>query len=314
MTAANERRAGADVAVIVNPQSGSAGDQDELRQAFADAGTTPWWLPTSADDPGTGQAEQAARGGCSTVVACGGDGTVRAVLQSVAGTDVALGIVPRGTGNLLAANLELPTGLDAVGTAVHGDVRQMDVGVVNGERFAVMAGIGFDALMVRDAPGALKQRLGSAAYVVSAVRHLASMRSKVFGASVEIDGRPSWHGRTVMVLVGNCGTVSGGLEVFPDARRDDGILDVAVLTAHGLRQWLTVGWRLLRNRPQSPRMVTRRRGASVTVHTSHPVVYELDGEVRHPTTRLDCSVEAGALRVHLPAPPSNDAEPTRDRR
>jgi YegS/Rv2252/BmrU family lipid kinase len=285
------------VAAVVNPQSGGASDEDTLRAGFAASGVDVEWLPTTADDPGLGQAAGAVRRGIPTVVACGGDGTVRAVLQSVAGTDAVLGIVPLGTGNLLAANLGLPKGVDAVPVAVSGETTRIDVGTVNGERFAVMAGIGFDAMMIRDANPALKKRLGSVAYVFSAARHL---RSKVFTAAVEIDGLSRWQGRTVMVLAGNCGTVSGGLEVFPDAANDDGVLDVAVLTARGARQWAAVVWRLLRGRQQRADRVTRLRGARVVVRTSRAMPYQLDGEVRDPTTQLSLGVERRALSVRIP--------------
>ena len=291
------------VAAVHNPASGRAGDTDELRAAFAAAGVTPRWLTTTEDDPGIGQAKDAVAAGAGTVIACGGDGTVRAVLQTVAGTPVALGVVPLGTGNLLAGNLGLAYGLEAVDDALHGSTTLLDVGVINGERFAVMAGIGFDAMMIRDANPALKRRVGSLAYVLSAARHL---RGHWFRADVTVDGDQEFCGRTVMVLIGNCGTVTGGLQVFPDARHDDGRLDVAVLRAHGARQWLSVGWRLLRSRPQRPDLVHRCQGSNIVVTTNRPVAYELDGEVRAATRSLTISVEIGALAVRSPVP-SRDA-------
>jgi diacylglycerol kinase family enzyme len=289
------------VAVVYNPASGNSDDSDELRVAFADAGVEAQWLATTEDDPGTGQAAGAVASGAATVVACGGDGTVRAVMQSVAGTATVLGVVPMGTGNLLAGNLGLSTGLDAIDVAVHAPPSRLDVGVINGERFAVMAGVGFDALMIRDANPALKRRIGSAAYVLSAARNL---RSKVFHADVAVDGRRQFRGRTAMVLIGNCGAVTGGLEVFPEARHDDGVLDIAVLRAHGVRQWLSVGWRLLTGRAQRPELVHRCQGTSVVVTTGRPVPYELDGEVRDPTRVLTVGVEPGALLVRCPVPPA----------
>jgi diacylglycerol kinase (ATP) len=288
---------GGHVAVIANPASGSSGDDAELRAAFAAAGVAAEWMPTTPDDPGIGQAAEAVAANAGTVVACGGDGTVRAVLQSLAGTAVTLGVVPLGTGNLLAANLSIETGLKAVDVAVHGPTTIIDVGVVNDERFAVMAGVGFDALMIRDANAGLKRRIGSAAYVLSAARNL---RSRVFRAVVTADGSEAFRGRTAMVLVGNCGAVTGGLEVFPDARHDDGLLDVAVLSARGLRQWSSVGWRLMRGRPQRSDLVHRCQGREVTVALSRPIAYELDGEVRDPTGDLRFTVEPQALTVRVP--------------
>ena len=289
------------VAVVANPASGSSSDEEQLRDAFAQAGVEATWMPTTPDDPGIGQAAQAVADGIETIVACGGDGTVRAVLQSVAGTATVLGVVPLGTGNLLAGNLELPAGLDAVHTAVHGIPIHMDVGVVNEERFVVMAGVGFDALMIRDASPGLKKRLGTVAYVLSGARNL---HSRLFHAVVSCDGKEIFRGRTAMVLVGNCGTVSGGLKAFPDAQPDDGMLDIAVLAARGVRQWSSVGWRLLRGRAQRDDLVHRSQASEVAVVLSRPVAYELDGEVRDAASELRFTIEPSALTVRAPIPAS----------
>lgn len=281
---------------IFNPNSGSAGDEDTLAAWFA--GGRVRLVPTTEDDPGIGQAAAAVADGVATVIACGGDGTVRAVLQSVAGTRSALGVVPLGTGNLLAANLGLRTDADAATDAVHGPLRRLDVGVANEERFAVMAGVGFDALMIRDANPTVKKRLGSTAYVVSALRNLPG---RLFRAEIDVDGGRVWAGRTVMVLVGNCSTVSGGIEVFPDAQPDDGRLDIAVIQASNWREWLSVGWRMLRRTAQRPDLVQRFTGSEVAVRLPRARPWELDGEDRDPTAGLLFEIEPQALQVHVPA-------------
>ena len=286
---------GCHTVVISNPASGGAIDDGELHEAFEHHHVT--WSPTTEDDPGTGQAAAAVDAGARTVVACGGDGTVRAVMESLAGTRTALGVVPLGTGNLLAANLGLIDGLDAVDHAVNGIQRRIDVGTVNGERFAVMAGMGFDAVMIRDADSSTKRRFGSVAYVISAIRN---MPATLTHASVDVDGERVWSGRTAMVLVGNCGSVTGGLEVFPDADPHDGTLDIAVLSAKRLRDWASVMWRMVRRRAQRPDLVARFTGTSVRVVLAEPMPYELDGEDRPPTVELHFAIEADALAVRVP--------------
>ena len=287
------------VTVVYNPKSGSAITTDDLREAFAphEAAHQIRWSPTTADDPGPGQTAEAIERGAETVVACGGDGTVRAVAETLAGTSTALGVVPLGTGNLLAENLSIPVGLDAVPGALSSSTTTLDVGVVNDEKFLVMAGVGFDAAMIRDANSAVKRRLGSAAYMISGAKNLPA---KIVRASVSVDGEPVWSGRTAMVLVGNCGAVTGGLEVFPDATPHDGRLDVAILTAERLRDWLTIGWRLIRGREQPTNLVERYTGTTVTVELDHPSPYELDGEDRPETARLDFGIEPAALEVRCP--------------
>jgi diacylglycerol kinase family enzyme len=301
----------ASVHVVVNPVSGGAIDEDDLHAAFDEAlDGSLVWQPTTEDDPGLGQARAAVAAGATTVVACGGDGTVRAVLEGVAGTDTVLGVVALGTGNLLASNLELSTGIDAIADALAGPTRRLDVATANGERFAVMAGVGFDAMMIRDANPTVKKRLGSVAYVISAIRHVPA---RLVGASVSVDGAQVWHGRTAMVLVGNCGTVSGGLEVFPNAEPDDGHLDVAVLSARTARDWISVLWRLVRHRAQRPELVARFTGTSVDVRTTRPMAYELDGEDRPPARELHVEIEPAALVVRTRGSTTLPVEPTEAR-
>jgi YegS/Rv2252/BmrU family lipid kinase len=286
------------IAVVANAASGSAVDEDRLRSAMAEVEAQVEWLETSAESPGTQQAADAATRGVATVIACGGDGTVRAVLEGLAGTDTALGVVPLGTGNLLAGNLGLASALDAVGDAVDGPVRRLDLGVVNGERFAVMCGVGLDAAMIDGANPALKRRVGTLAYVLAALRQARRLRSDLFRVTIETEDA-SWTGRTALVLVGNCGTVSGGLEVFPDAAPDDGVLDVAVVTADSVRGWLSVASRMIRSRRQRPDLVRRWRSSTVRVRLTRPRPYELDGEMRDPASVLEVHVEPGALAVHV---------------
>lgn len=286
------------VAIIANSASGSSVDEETLRAAWDDMDVETEWMPTTEQSPGTEQGARAAAGGVDTVVACGGDGTVRAVLEGVAGTSVPLGVVPLGTGNLLAANLGLPTGLDAISVSISGVPRRLDVGVVNGERFAVMAGVGLDAAMVGDASSALKRRVGSLAYVVSAAKQVRSLRSQVFRVHVEADGE-TWSGRSAMVLIGNCGSVTGGLTVFPDAEPDDGQLDVAIVTATSLRGWMSVLSRMVLSRPQRADFVLRSRARVIEVRLDRAMPYELDGDVRPATRVLNMMVEPAAVSVRV---------------
>ena len=280
------------VVAIWNPASGSVAEESDLREALGDHVEL---VPTTEDDPGSGQTRAAVDGGADIVVACGGDGTVRACLDPLAGTDTALGIVPLGTGNLLASNLGIPDGLSAGGGVGRGERRRIDLGRVNGEAFAVMAGSGFDALMIRDANETLKSKVGTAAYVLSAARNL---KSDLVRTKVTVDGAVWFDGRTTMVLVGNFGTISGGLEVFPDAQPDDGVLDIAVMSASKLREWASIGWRLVLRRPQKVELARRTQGTDIVVEHRVARPYELDGEDREPTKRLEFTVEPRAITIH----------------
>lgn len=280
------------IVAIWNPASGSAPEESDLAAAL---GTHVNLVETTEDDPGPGQAKEAVDTGADIVVACGGDGTVRACLAPLANSDTALGIVPLGTGNLLASNLGIPAGLEAGSSVGTGARRVIDLGTVNGESFAVMAGSGFDALMIRDASDTIKSRLGTVAYVLSGAKNL---KSDLVGTTITIDGDRWFAGRSTMVLVGNFGEISGGVEIFPDAQPDDGVLDIAVMSATTLREWASIGWRLLRRKPQRLDLARRARGSHIEVTHSRPRIYELDGEDRPPARHLDFTVEPSALTIH----------------
>ena len=163
-------------AVVVNPSKVTDLDarRREICAALADAGwPEPLWLETTPEDPGCGQTAEAVQSGAEVVFACGGDGTVMACAGTLAGTDVALAIIPSGTGNLLATNLKLPSGVvDGVRAATGGGRRRIDLGYCGKTYFTVMAGMGFDAQMIDGTSESLKRRIGWVAYVFAGVRHL----------------------------------------------------------------------------------------------------------------------------------------------
>lgn len=286
------------------------------------------WIPTSAERPCGALPEEIAAPGPSLVVVCGGDGTLRACADVVAGTGIPLAVAPCGTGNLLARNLGLP--LDpaaALDEALAGDSFGIDVGRVEGDglaptRFTVMAGAGFDAAMVRDASPWLKSRLGWAAYVLSALRHLGDPGMRL---SIRIDGGRRHRRRARMVVIGNVGTLQGGLPLLPGALPDSGRLEVVLFDPRGPLGWFTAAGhlaaRLLRGRaPQRPAVSAEAGGrreaggaleyfsaTRVDIRCAVPQPREIDGDVVADGTRLTVAVEPGALRMYLPRPPSAPA-------
>jgi YegS/Rv2252/BmrU family lipid kinase len=258
----------------------------------------PRWSETTVDSPGEEQARAAVRAGADLVLASGGDGTITACAAGVAGSGIPLGVLPAGTGNLLARNLDLPLDLpDALLVALTGTDRPLDVGTVNGRRFIVMAGVGFDAKMLDGASEPLKQRLGWAAYLVAALRYLSDRPMRV---TLRADGGPPVRQRASAVVIGNVGSLQGGVPLLPDAVPDDGLLDVVALTAQGLAGWLALAWHVLRRR-RSGRL-TRMTVRELQVDLDRQQRWQLDGEVIGSTRRLTVSVQAQALLVRVPAP------------
>ena len=178
---------------IWNPASGSAPSGSELSAALPEGVRL---VETTIEDPGTAQASKAAADGAEAVIACGGDGTIRACLEGVAGTDTPLGIVALGTGNILALNLGVEAGLDAAGSVLDGTPGRIDLGRANGEAFAVMAGTGFDAEMMSEAEQLGKGRIGRAAYVLAAIK---TIPTRLAPTKVSVDGSTFFEGRTSMV-------------------------------------------------------------------------------------------------------------------
>lgn len=289
-------------AVVVNPSKleDVAGLRRTVTAALAaDGWPEPAWYETTPEDPGAGQATRAVEDGADVVLACGGDGTVMACVGALAGTDAALAVLPAGTGNLLAANLGLPLDPTAgvrVVTAL--GRRRIDVGVVEGHCFAVMAGMGFDADLLADASESLKARVGVAAYVWSALQHL---RDRPMRVQVRLDDGVPFRRRARTVLVGNVGRLQGGIRLLVDAEPDDGLLDVAVIRAETPGQWLALASGVLRGRGRVPSMEVFR-ARSVTVESDREQPRELDGDLIAPGRSLGVTLRPSALLLCVPQP------------
>jgi YegS/Rv2252/BmrU family lipid kinase len=270
-----------------------------VEPAMARAGwEPPLWLETTLEEPGAGLARQAVEDGCDVVFVAGGDGTVMAVATALAGTGVPLAILPTGTGNLLARNLELPFTDEAacLRIGLTGRTRPIDVGAVEGRKFVVMAGLGFDAAMMRDAPEGLKKRVGWPAYVVSATKHL---RGRGIRVTLTLDDGEPLHRRVRTVVVGNVGRLQGNFPLLPDAVPDDGVLDVVVIATRNVLDWARVGTRVLRRADVPDRRIERFTAKHVLIEASHSQPRQLDGDVIEDGRRLDIQVEAGALLVKV---------------
>ena len=297
MTDASTRR----VAVVVNPSKVAADDKarEQVEKTVHDLGwDAPTWLETSKEDPGKGMAEQAVRDGHDIVLAMGGDGTVMSCITALAGTGVPIGVLPAGTGNLLARNLDLPVSdvEEAVRVALTGTDRAIDVGVCGEHKFAIMAGLGFDAAMMRDAPEGLKSKVGWPAYIVSASRHLRGRRTSVH---ITLDDQPAMTRRIRTVVVGNVGKLQGGIPLMPDAVPDDGILDVVLIAPRNVLDWLRVAAVVLVRRRRPDFRVERFRAKSISIEAERPMPQQLDGEVIGDEATMVITMEPGALLVRV---------------
>jgi len=287
------------VGVVANSAKSLGGGLLDLRRVLDRAGIAdPLWHEVPKSKKAPAALKQLLADGAELVFAWGGDGLVQRCIDVLAGSDVPLAVLPAGTSNLLATNLGLPFDIeDAVAVGVHGERRKIDVGRLNGERFAVMAGSGIDAAMIRDADGTLKDRLGRVAYVWTGLKNL---RSEPFGAQIKVDGVRWFKGDATCVLIGNLGQLFGGIEVFADARPDDGKLEVGVITADGFAQWARTAARTVVANAEASPFVQATRAESVKVKLNRKVVYELDGGDRTKAKSLKVKVEPAAVTLCVP--------------
>ncbi|MGI3785895.1 MAG: diacylglycerol/lipid kinase family protein [Janthinobacterium lividum] len=302
-------------AVVANPTKLSDGDAALVRERLAAAGHDPLWLETTADDPGRVMTRQALDADVELVLAAGGDGTIRMVAQVLAGTDVAMGILPVGTGNLLARNLFIPLDVPGALDVVLGEAeRRIDTVVltVDGgepERFAVMAGTGLDAMIMDNVNDTLKKFIGPGAYFIAATKAIGHLPVPVH---VTIDGKR--HRRNAVVcLLASCGQLPGDLALVPDARPDDGLVHVYVAFPSRLSHWFKALLRLVTRRPRKDDHVRIWTGRRVEIRLGEKDPYQLDGDVGGEGTVFSAEVDPGSLRIRAAAPHRADAAPPNSR-
>jgi len=284
------------VAVIAHTGKSLGGGLSRLRDVLSREGVDdPLWHEVDGSKQARKKVRRALDDGADLLFIWGGDGMLQRCIDASAGSGASIAILPAGTANLLARNLHIPRDIDAaVRIGLHGDRRALDAGVMNGERFAVMGGVGLDALMIRDAGSGLKDRLGQLGYLWSGARHL---RDEPVRMVVRVDGRTWFKGKASCVLLGNVGTVRGGVTLFNDARPNDGRLEIGLVTARSPLEWgRTLGRTVIGDPERSP-FVRVTSGESFDVRLDKKLPYELDGGDRKPTKRLRVSVEPAAVSV-----------------
>jgi len=287
------------VAVVAHRDKKLGGGLAELRQILAASGVNdPLWFEVPKSSKAPKCVRRAMKQGADLLFVWGGDGMVQRCVDAAAGSGATLAILPAGTANLLATDLGIPKDLaQAVAIGLHGNRRSLDVGMINGERFAVMAGAGFDARVMGGVDKAAKKRLGRVAYVRSTVK---ATKSKPRRMKIKVDGQVWFADKASCVLFGNIGTITGGLRVFPDAQPDDGYLQIGVVTAQGKMDWLRVLSRIVTHDPANSPMVHITRGRKASVKFDDSLPYQLDGGARTKTDKLRVSIEPKAVWVCVP--------------
>lgn len=286
------------VAVVAHRKKVLGNGLAELREMLAARGIDkPIWFEVPKSRNAPARMKEAIKKGAELIIIWGGDGTVQHCIDTAVGSDVTLAILPAGTANLLATNLGIPRDLEeALDIALHGHDRRLDVGKMNGEHFAVMAGIGMDALMIRDADRGLKDRFGRAAYVWTGARHV---KHDPVPTTVRVDGNVWFEGDATCVLIGNVGDITGGITAFEHAQTDDGKLDLAVITATGAWQWARTLTRAAVGQTDKSPLVQMTTAERIDVRTEKKLPYELDGGARPKTNHLKVKVVPKAVTIRV---------------
>jgi diacylglycerol kinase (ATP) len=311
-------------AVVFNP---TKVDRDEIRRAIADEpGANEWaptlWLETTEDDPGSGQTKRALAEGASLVIVAGGDGTVRAAVEVLAGTGVPLAILPAGTGNLLARNLDLVLDdlAESVRTAFSGSDRMIDTVRIDISRpdasishhaFVVMAGLGLDANMLAKTNDELKARVGWLAYAQAIVLALRDKNELRLRFSLDDGEQEALRAHTL--IIGNCGTLTGNIALLPDAELDDGLFDLVLLRPRGFLGWLQIVGKVIwengvLRRTQTGRLFITKdvhalrylTGKELKVRLTKPEEIELDGDTLGQATAITTWIVEASLAVRVP--------------
>jgi len=287
------------VAVVAHAGKSFGGGLLELRRELERQGIAdPIWIEVPKSRFVPKQVKRALAAGAELLFVWGGDGSVQRAIDAMAGSETPLAILPAGTANLFATNLGIPQDIEqAVAIGLRGVRRKLDVGRFNGERFAVMAGAGFDAAMIAQADGTLKDRFGRAAYVWTGSQNL---RVKPFEAKIKVDGAPWYAGAASCILVGNVGRVFGGVEVFHDARPDDGRLELGVINADGVTDWMRAIARTAVGQAERSPLVQATTAKKIKVKLDRKVLYEIDGGDRAAVKSFKVRVEPRAITICVP--------------
>jgi YegS/Rv2252/BmrU family lipid kinase len=288
------------IAVVAHAGKSFGGGLRELREVLAREGIAdPLWYEVKKSRKAPKYARRALAQGAEVTFVWGGDGTIQRCIDAVAGTEAVLAILPAGTANLLATNLQIPADLtEAVRVGLKGERRRFDTGSVNDEHFAVMAGAGFDARMIREAGRGMKGRLGRAAYLYAGARNLRARRVR---AKIEVDGRRFFQGRISCVLVGNVAKVLGGIEVFSGAQPDDGLLELGLVTAGNPAEWARTLGRVAQGRAGESPFVEVAQGKQFRIRFDQRLPYEVDGGARSTVKKVQVKVHPGSITICVPS-------------
>ncbi len=290
------------IVVVLNPAAGrgqGARRRAEVERLLERAAGPACCKMVETREPGHGTAlaAEAAAAGADIVAAAGGDGTLGEVVNGLAGTPARLGLLPLGTGNDFGRCLGLGNDLErAVDTLFHGEPRPVDLGRTLDRWFINVAGCGFDAVVAERVNRGFRHVRGTAAYVAAVLQSLISFRAARFRLTVDGEGREL---RAMLCCIANSQSYGGGMRVAPEARIDDGRLDICLLKECGRMEFLRAFPRVFRGTHVTHPKVEMLRARTLRVESDPPMPVLVDGDVVG-TTPADFTVHPRAIEVMAP--------------
>ncbi len=296
--------------VIINPKSGKGDDsfRADIEKEFEKSGATYEIRETKPDLSGEELAQKAIEEGATDIVVCGGDGTVMSVVNGIAKaqaekdkSDCTLAIVPGGTANLVATALEIPIDIEEAVACAAGEKseeRTIDLGKCEKYYFVLGVGAGLTERVISKTSSKEKETIGKLAYVKSM---LGDLGARPHSIKFKLDGRSSKRSRGVAIVIANAGTIGGKLDFAPDAKMDDGMLDLCILHSFGFRDLVRIVWHSLTGKLNKERSVSFYQGKRIEIATTPPLRVQVDGELEEDLTLpLTAEVVPDALRVRVP--------------
>ncbi len=287
--------------IIANPASGFLPQQmSRLYETLSFLQANGWQAELRlTQGPGDGKelARKAVEEGVEMVVAVGGDGTINEIIQALAGSETALGVLPTGTVNVWAREMGIPLGIvGARQVLLNGQTRRIDLGTINGRYFLLMVGIGIDGEITRAVERKPLKRLGVLGYALAALWFGPGYR----GFPVVVNNRGVVvKTRALQIFVGNTQLYAGAFKFTWRARLDDGLLDLCIVRKRSLLGRVVVLSDFILRRDQRRRWVRYDQFASVSIETARPVAYQIDGDLGGHTP-VTVSVAVRALKVLVP--------------
>lgn len=287
--------------IIFNPASGTGDSKKQLQEITEIARNMGWHGKVQSTTLKKNAAEIALseiKKEATHIVVCGGDGTIMETVGTIVNKPVVMGVVPLGTGNLFAKNLNIPLLIEeSLQVALKGRVQKIDVGRANGTFFTIMAGIGLDAEVMKNSDSNLKKKIGFLAYAVAALKRLQK-KSDTYAISVNSKRPRTYRARSIMIA--NMGKIQGGIKIVPAANPQSGKLKIGVIQPKSLFSWINLSVHALFGNINKSAHYTLLEGKSVTIQTNTKKTYECDGNDFPPTNKLTIEIFPSALKVMTP--------------